>query len=84
MKKTLLLLFAMFMALTSSAQMANLKTTITPAAGETWWGYFTDNDANAANFSAYGVNALANYEAAIKILKNISIVVCQCHNFLTL
>ena len=70
MKKTLLLLFAMFMAVTSSAQMANLKTTITPAAGETWWGYFTDNDANAANFSAYGVNALANYEAAIKILKN--------------
>ena len=71
MKKTLLLLFAMFMAISSFAQWATTpKNTITPGAGETWWGYFTNNDANAANFSAYGVNATANYEAAIKIVKN--------------
>ena len=67
MKKTLLLLFAMLLATTTFAQQ---RATITPGAGETWWGYFTDNDANASNFSAYGVNALANYEAAIKIAKN--------------
>lgn len=71
MKKTVLLLLAMFMAMTSFAQGAMTpKNTITPGAGETWWGYFTDNDLNASNFSAYGVNALANYDAAIKILKN--------------
>lgn len=71
MKKTVLFLFAMFMAISIFAQSATTpKGTITPGAGETWWGYFTDNDANAANFSAYGVNTLANYEAAIKIVKN--------------
>ncbi len=71
MKKTVLFLFAMFMAISIFAQSATTpKSTITPGAGETWWGYFTDNDANAANFSAYGVNTLANYEAAIKIVKN--------------
>ena len=71
MKKTVLLLFAMFLALSSFAQSATTpKSTITPGDGETWWGYFTDNDANAANFSAYGVNAQANYEAAIKISRN--------------
>lgn len=71
MKKTVLLLLAMFMAMTSFAQGAMTpKNTITPGAGETWWGYFTDNDLNASNFSAYGVNALANYDAAIKIAKN--------------
>lgn len=70
MKKTVLLLVAMFMAMTSFAQMANLKNTITPGEGEEWWGYFTEADANASNFGAYGVNSLANYEAAIKIAKN--------------
>ena len=71
MRKTVLLLFAMILAMSSFAQSAMTpKNTITPGAGEAWWGYFTDNDANAANFSAYGVNALANYEAAIKIVKN--------------
>lgn len=71
MKKTVLLLFAMIMAMSSFAQSAMTpKNTITPGAGESWWGYFTDNDLNAANFSAYGINALANYEAAIKINKN--------------
>ena len=67
MKKTLLLLIAILLATTTFAQQ---RATITPGEGETWWGYFTDNDANAANFSAYGVNALADYDAAIKIAKN--------------
>ncbi len=71
MKKSILLLFAIFMAVSSFAQSAiTPKGTITPGAGENWWGYFTDHDATAANFSGYGVNALANYEAAIKISKN--------------
>lgn len=70
MKKTVLFLFAIILAMSSFAKAATPKNTITPGAGETWWGYFTDNDANASNFSAYGVNALANYEAAIKIAKN--------------
>ena len=52
MKKTLLLLFAMFMAMLSFAQSSNLKNTITPAAGETWWGYFTEDDVNASNYGA--------------------------------
>ena len=34
-----------------------------------WWGYFTDGDVNADNFGDYGVNAQADYEAAIKIAK---------------
>ncbi len=67
MKKTLLLLIAILLATTTFAQQ---RATITPGEGEAWWGYFTDNDANASNFSAYGINALANYEAAIKIAKN--------------
>ena len=66
MKKTLLLLFAILLATSTFAQ----QRSITPGAGEIWWGYFTDNDANAANFSGYGVNAVANYEAAIKIAKS--------------
>ena len=71
MKKTVLFLFAMlFMAMSSFAQTATPKNTITPGAGETWWGYFTNNDLNASNFSGYGVNAQADYEAAIKILRN--------------
>lgn len=71
MRKTVLLLFAMILAMSSFAQSAMTpKNTITPGAGEAWWGYFTDNDANAANFSAYGVNTLADYDAAIKIAKN--------------
>ena len=61
MRKTVLLLFAMILAMSSFAQSAMTpKNTITPGAGGTWWGYFTDNDLNASNFSAYGVNALAN------------------------
>jgi len=67
MKKTLLLLIAILLATTTFAQQ---RATITPGEGEAWWGYFTDNDLNASNFSAYGVNALADYDAAIKIAKN--------------
>ncbi|MBR5118234.1 MAG: hypothetical protein IK100_06270 [Muribaculaceae bacterium] len=70
MKKSVLLLFAIFMAMTSFAQSATLRNTITPAAGETWWGYFADADVNAANFGGYGVGTLADYEAAIKIAKS--------------
>ncbi|MBR5031038.1 MAG: hypothetical protein IKX63_08065, partial [Muribaculaceae bacterium] len=66
MKKLVLLLFAISIATLTFAQ----QRSITPGAGETWWGYFTESDANAANFSGYGVNAVANYEAAIKIAKN--------------
>ena len=74
MKKTVLLLFAIILAMSSFVKAATPKNTITPGAGETWWGYFTDNDANASNFSAYGVNALADYDAAIKIAKNDPVV----------
>ena len=68
MKKTVLLLFAIVMALTSFAQPKG--NTITPTGTEMWWGYFTENDANAANFHGVGVNAQANYEAAVRIIKN--------------
>ena len=45
MRKTVLLLFAILLAMTSFAQSAMTpKNTITPGAGEAWWGYFTDND----------------------------------------
>lgn len=70
MRKTVLLLFAMIMAMTGFAQSKNLKNTITPAAGETWWGYFTDADVNADNFGAFGFDSQADYNAAIKIEKN--------------
>ena len=66
MKKTLLLLLAILLATSSFAQ----PRTITPADGEMWWGYFVENDANADNFSAMGVDVQANYEAAIFIPKN--------------
>ena len=66
MRKTVLLLFAMILAMSSFAQ----PRTITPADGEMWWGYFVENDANADNFSAMGVDVQANYEAAIFIPKN--------------
>lgn len=35
-----------------------------------WWGYFGENDVNADNYGGYGVSTKANYEVAIKILKN--------------
>ena len=66
MKKTLLLLLAILLATSSFAQ----PRTITPADGEMWWGYFVENDVNADNFSAMGVDVQANYEAAIFIPKN--------------
>ena len=66
MKKTLLFLLAILLATSSFAQ----PRTITPADGEMWWGYFVENDANADNFSAMGVDVQANYEAAIFIPKN--------------
>ena len=66
MKKILLLLLAILLATSSFAQ----PRTITPADGEMWWGYFVENDANADNFSAMGVDVQANYEAAIFIPKN--------------
>ncbi len=71
MKKSVLLLFAIFMAMTSFAQLKNVQAnSITPADGETWWGYFADADANASNFGGYGVGTQADYEAAIKIAKS--------------
>lgn len=68
MKKTVLLLFAIVMALVSVAQPKG--NTITPTGTEMWWGYFTENDADASNFHGVGVNAQANYEAAVRIVKN--------------
>lgn len=68
MKKTVLLMFAIVMALASFAQPKG--NTITPTGTEMWWGYFTENDASAANFTGVGVNAVANYEAAVRIVKN--------------
>ena len=71
MKKSVLLLLAIFMAMTSFAQSAiTHRNTITPGAGETWWGYFTDDDLNADNFGPFGVNSKVNYEAAIRIQSN--------------
>jgi hypothetical protein len=79
MKKTVLLLFAILMAISINAQWTTnapvsqstiLGNTITPANGQLWWGYFNADDVNAENFSDMGVNELANYEAAIFIPKN--------------
>ncbi|MBO4722182.1 MAG: hypothetical protein J5629_04530 [Muribaculaceae bacterium] len=69
MKKTVLLLFAIFLAMSSQLQNVS-ATTITPAEGEMWWGYFGDNDVNASNFGAFGYDSQADYEAAIRIVKN--------------
>ena len=66
MKKTLLLLLVMLLATTTFAK----QRSITPAAGEIWWGYFTDADVNADNYSAMGLDEQANYEAGIFIPKN--------------
>ncbi len=75
MKKTILLLLAMFVAMSSFAQSAiTPKSTITPGAGETWWGYFVDSDVNAANFSDMGLDQQSNYEAAIFIPKNSTVL----------
>ena len=65
-KSVLLLMFAMLLATSSFAQ----QRSITPGAGEVWWGYFADTDVNADNFSAMGLDEQANYEAAIFIPKN--------------
>jgi len=84
MKKLILLLVTFCVATSINAQelmkatatsapktpKSTLGSTITPTGDETWWGYFTENDVNADNYGAYGVNSQANYEAAIKILKN--------------
>ena len=66
MKKTLLLLLVMLLATTTFAK----QRAITPAAGEIWWGYFTETDVNADNYSAMGLDEQANYEACIFIPKN--------------
>ena len=68
MKKTLLLLLAIVMATTSFAQVQSKS--ITPTGNEMWWGYFGESDASASNYSGYGVNGRATYEAAIRIPKN--------------
>lgn len=85
MKKSVLLLFAIIMAITCFAQQWISKQqtngpqtpptvpqgiTITPTGNELWWGYFMENDANASNFTGVGVSAKADYEAAIRIPAN--------------
>lgn len=85
MRKTILLLLAIFMATMTYAQqwMRELKSdapqtsptitqgaTITPTGSELWWGYFMENDANSDNFTGVGVSAKADYEAAIRIPAN--------------
>lgn len=65
MKKTVLFLFAILIATVFNSPVK--ATTITPADGQLWWGYFITDDVNAENFSGYGFNVRADYEAAIKI-----------------
>jgi len=68
MKKFLFLLLAIVIATTWSGQAT--ANTITPAGNEIWWGYFIEDDVNAPNFSGYGVDTVAYYEAAIRIGSN--------------
>ena len=65
-KSVLLLMFVMLLAASSFAQ----QRSITPGAGEVWWGYFADSDVNADNYAAMGLDEQVNYEAAIFIPKN--------------
>ena len=58
MKKTILFVFAMILAMNSKAD-------------QIWWGYFSDNDANSIVYDGYlGWGSATTVDAGVKILKS--------------
>ena len=66
MKKQLLLIVAMMMAMCSYA-------TITPTGNQFWWGYFTESEASGDNYYGLGTRKVEDIDAAIRIPANHSI-----------
>ena len=78
MKKHLLLMAAMLVAVCAQAQVLKASgraakapvatnRTITPGANQSWWGYFSEEDASASNYDGLGTGDNENFEAAIYI-----------------
>ena len=58
MKKIILFVFAMILAMNSKAD-------------QIWWGYFSDNDANSLVYDGYlGWGSATTVDAGVKILKS--------------
>lgn len=67
MKKQLLLIVAMMMAMCSYA-------TITPTGTQFWWGYFSESEASGDDFTSLGTGYTEDFDAAIRIPANQEVV----------